>query len=219
MTGEVALSEANQDYIKLIYHLQNNNTRVQPKDISRQMKVSFASVTSMLRKLAGKALIDYTPYKRIVLTPAGEKLALEMIRHHRLIELFLKEVLGYGIDQVHEEAERPEHSISEDLESRIDEFLGNPVVDPHGSPIPSKNGWFVRQQAVALSDATEGSRLAVSQLVSRQSGKLRYLEELGILPGVKMKIVEKRLIEDRSVFVWNRGRNRSSATSWRMRFS
>ena len=192
MADGAVLSEANQNYLKLIYHLQNNHSRVLPKDISEQMKVSFASVTSMLKKLAEKDLIEYTPYKKIALTPAGEKLALEMVRHHRLIELFLSKVLGYRIDQVHEEAERLEHSLSEDLERRIDDFLGYPDIDPHGSPIPSEGGWFEKRHSIRLSEATGGFLYSVSQLLSRDSGKLRYLAKMGILPGVGMKILEKK---------------------------
>ncbi len=133
------LSEAIQDYIKGIYKLQHSGGRVTVTTLARSQGVSPASASAMVKKLAVLDLLEHEPYRGARLTPAGEKVALEVIRHHRLLELYLADALGLHVDDVHAEADRLEHVISEELEERIDRALGRPTHDPHGDPIPDAN--------------------------------------------------------------------------------
>jgi len=133
------LSNAIQDYLKEIYKLATRGERVSTSALAKRQRVSAASASAMVKKLAVLGLAEHAPYRGVVLTPAGERVALEVIRHHRLLELYLAETLGIGIDAVHEEADRLEHALSEELEGRIDRALGFPTHDPHGDPIPDAN--------------------------------------------------------------------------------
>jgi DtxR family Mn-dependent transcriptional regulator len=134
--AKTALSEAIQDYLKGIYKLQATGDRVTITAVARDQRVSAASASAMVKKLAALELLEHEPYRGARLTDAGERVAVEVIRHHRLIELYLAETLGLDVDDVHDEADRLEHVISEELESRIDRALGFPTHDPHGDPIP-----------------------------------------------------------------------------------
>ena len=139
-TGPVpkaALSDAIQDYLKRLYHLQSDGERVSVTALAREQKVSPASASEMVKKLAALGLVEHAPYRGVRLSPAGEKVALEVIRHHRLLELYLARTLGLDVNDVHDEADRLEHVISEELEERIDKALGYPTHDPHGDPIPN----------------------------------------------------------------------------------
>ncbi|HVV56943.1 MAG TPA: metal-dependent transcriptional regulator [Gaiellaceae bacterium] len=133
------LSEAIQDYLKTIYKLEASEGRVTIGALARDQSVSAASASAMVKKLAALELLDHEPYRGAHLTEAGRRVALEVIRHHRLLELYLAETLGVHVDDVHDEADRLEHAISEELESRIDRVLGYPTHDPHGDPIPDAN--------------------------------------------------------------------------------
>jgi DtxR family Mn-dependent transcriptional regulator len=133
------LTEAIQHYLREIYKLAQEHERVSVTALAKAQKVSPASASAMVKKLAALGLADHAPYKGIGLTAAGERVALEVIRHHWLLELYLAETLGVHVDEVHEEADRLEHAISEELEARIDEALGFPTHDPHGDPIPDAN--------------------------------------------------------------------------------
>ena len=133
------LSESIQDYLKSVYKLQAANGRVTIGELAKDQSVSPASASAMVKKLAALDLLEHEPYRGAVLTPAGERVALEVIRHHRLLELYLAETLGLHVDDVHDEADRLEHVISEELEARIDRALGYPTHDPHGDPIPDAN--------------------------------------------------------------------------------
>jgi DtxR family Mn-dependent transcriptional regulator len=133
------LSDAIQDYLKELYHLQTDGGRVSVTALAREQKVSPASASEMVKKLAALKLVEHAPYRGVRLTPAGEKVAVEVIRHHRLLELYLAKTLGLHVDSVHDEADRLEHVLSEELEARIDESLGFPTHDPHGDPIPDAN--------------------------------------------------------------------------------
>jgi DtxR family Mn-dependent transcriptional regulator len=134
--SKAVLSEAIQDYLKSIYKLQTANGRVTIGALAKDQSVSPASASAMVKKLAALELLEHEPYQGAHLTAAGEKVALEVIRHHRLLELYLAETLGLHVDDVHAEADRLEHVISEELEARIDRALGFPTHDPHGDPIP-----------------------------------------------------------------------------------
>jgi DtxR family transcriptional regulator, Mn-dependent transcriptional regulator len=132
-----ALTDAIQDYLKEIYKLQEGGGRVSVTALAREQHVAPGSASEMVKKLAALELVDHEPYRGVRLTPAGERVALEVIRHHRLLELYLAETLGLHVDDVHAEADRLEHVISEELEARIDKSLGFPTHDPHGDPIPN----------------------------------------------------------------------------------
>ena len=139
LMANARLSESIQDYLKSVYNLQASEERVTIGAIAKDQGVSPASASAMVKKLAALGLIEHEPYRGARLTPAGEQVAIEVIRHHRLIELFLAETLGLHVDAVHDEADRLEHVISEELEARIDRALGYPTHDPHGDPIPDAN--------------------------------------------------------------------------------
>ena len=134
-----ALSDAIQDYLKEIYKLGTESERVSTSALAERQQVSAASASAMVKKLAALGLAEHAPYRGVTLTHAGEQVALEVIRHHRLLELYLAETLGIGVDDVHDEADRLEHVLSEELEARIDSALGFPTHDPHGDPIPDAN--------------------------------------------------------------------------------
>ena len=131
------LSDAIQDYLKEIYKLGTESERVSTSSLARRQQVSPASASAMVKKLAALGLAEHTPYRGVTLTHAGEQVALEVIRHHRLLELYLAETLGIAVDDVHQEADRLEHALSEELEARIDKALGFPTHDPHGEAIPN----------------------------------------------------------------------------------
>ncbi len=136
---KVGLSDAIQDYLKEIYKLGVESERVTTSALAKRQRVSAASASAMVKKLAALGLAEHAPYRGVSLTRAGERVALEVIRHHRLLELYLAETLGIGVDDVHDEADRLEHALSEELEARIDRALGFPTHDPHGDPIPDAN--------------------------------------------------------------------------------
>jgi DtxR family Mn-dependent transcriptional regulator len=134
---KLALSDAIQDYLKALYHLQTGEGRVSVTALAREQKVSPASASAMVKKLDALELVEHAPYRGVRLTRAGEKVAVEVIRHHRLLELYLADTLGLHVDAVHDEADRLEHVLSEELEAKIDDALGYPTHDPHGDPIPN----------------------------------------------------------------------------------
>src|SRR5262245_22168140 len=143
----------------------------------------------MLKKLAALGLVEHEPYKGVRLTPAGEKAAIEIIRHHRLLEQYLSETLGLPIDELHAEADRLEHALSEELEARIDESLGYPTHDPHGDPIPDANLELPAESERALVDLAEGERAVVSRVPDVDTALLRYLTTLSLLPGADVELV------------------------------
>jgi len=185
------LSEAVQDYLKTIYKLQEQGGAVSTSALAEAMGVAAASATGMVKKLAGLKLARHNPYQGVVLTKAGEKMALEVIRHHRLLELYLAEALGYSWDKVHEEAERLEHVISEEFEEKIFEALGRPTRDPHGDPIPAKDGTLVGGNHERLSDMEPGATGVIRRVSDRSAEMLRYLALRGLVPDAAVEVVEK----------------------------
>ena len=139
MAPVTPLSDAIQHYLRGVYKLGASGNRVSTTALARDMGVSPASASAMVKKLAALGLVSHAPYRGVSLTPAGEQVALEVIRHHRLLELYLAETLGIAVDDVHDEADRLEHALSDELEERIDKALGFPTHDPHGDPIPDAN--------------------------------------------------------------------------------
>ncbi len=184
------LSQSVQDYVKTIYKLQVDGL-VSTTDISREMKVSGASVTGMIKRLAEMKLVHYSSYKGVKLSETGEKIALEIIRHHRLLELYLKEELGFSLDKVHDEACRLEHYISEEFAEKITDILGDPKFDPHGHPIPTKDGMLPHYDELMLTDVEENTKVLIRRLGDSDPKLLEYLEKSGLTPGVELTVVEK----------------------------
>jgi DtxR family transcriptional regulator, Mn-dependent transcriptional regulator len=177
------LSVAIQDYLKEIYKLQAAGERATTTAIAKRMGVAPSSVTSMLKKLAALGLVEHAPYRGVELSDAGAQIALEVIRHHRLLEQYLAQTLGLGIDAVHDEADRLEHVISEELEARIDEQLGYPTHDPHGDPIPDAGLNVDRTSLRSLDALAPGEQATVRRVPDSDAGLLRYLAELTLVPG------------------------------------
>lgn len=182
-----------EDYLKVIYTLvrERGEERASTSAISDRMEVSAASATNMMQKLADMRLVEYVPYRGVSLTDTGEKIALEVIRHHRLIELYLAEALGYSWDTVHDEAERLEHVISEEFEDRIDAMLGHPTTDPHGDPIPPKIGRPPEGTSRRLTEAAIGESVVVRRVSDRDGDFLRQLASLELVPGTRVRIVDR----------------------------
>lgn len=187
----MVLSQSVEDYLKAIYKLEANEKGASTTRIAESLDVSSASATNMVKRLAKMGLVDYQSYKGASLTSSGRKIALEIIRHHRLLELYLLEVMGYSWDEVHDEAEKLEHHISEQFEDKIAELLDNPTHDPHGDPIPTKDGIMPSMEVESLIDAGEGHHYLVSRVKNQDPELLRYLEKIGLLPGAKLSIKEK----------------------------
>jgi DtxR family transcriptional regulator, Mn-dependent transcriptional regulator len=184
----VALSGALQDYLKAIYCLQEGTGGVSTTQLARTLHVSLPSVTSMMRKLAARRLVKYSPYAPVVLTSAGERQAREVVRHHRLLETYLAKALGFTLANVHGEADRLEHAMSAELEERIDVFLGRPAFDPHGSPIPDPTGHIAERDLVSLDSLGEGEEAVIGRMTTRDPEQLRYLESAGLLPGARLEV-------------------------------
>ena len=184
-------TQAIEDYLKGIHELQAREDKVSTSALAKRLQIAQASVTGMIKKLAEMKLVEYSRYQGVKLTEAGEKIALEVIRHHRLLELYLAEAMGYSWDKVHDEAEQLEHFISEEFEDKIDQFLGRPTVDPHGSPIPTKEGKLPTVAGFSLSDSEPGERLVVQRVSDRDPEKLRYLGKLGIYPQSEITVMSK----------------------------
>ncbi len=184
-----------ENYLKVIYQLQDAEDAVSTTALADALGVSAASATNMVKKLAALKLAEHSPYRGVALTRAGEKRALEMVRHHRLIELFLTETLGVPWDQVHAEAEKMEHVISEDLEERIATRLGNPEFDPHGDPIPTKGGHVPRAAQLRLTDLAIGETAYLTRARDQDSEHLRYLGSLGIERGARIVLVDRSPFE------------------------
>lgn len=187
-----ALSPSQENYLKQIFLLGDGSESVSTRDLAIRLAVRPASVTGMIQRLAEHGLVSHRPYRGVSLTDDGRRVALEMLRHHRLLETFLATVLGYGWDEVHEEAERLEHVISERFEARIAETMGHPTRDPHGDPIPDADLRLPPENAeVSLSTLDVGSRGTLSRVATQDRDSLHLLGRLGLVPGVTVQMVEK----------------------------
>jgi DtxR family Mn-dependent transcriptional regulator len=180
-----------EDYLKAIYRLQEQQGQVTTQRLADELNVTGPSVTNMVKRLDEMRLLRHTRYHGVELTDAGRKIALEVIRHHRLLELYLAETLGYPWDEVHAEAERLEHHVSDELEARMDSALGYPTVDPHGDPIPSREGEIASVSGMLLLNLAPGEPRSVSRVSDRDPEQLRYLGSLGLYPGVEVKVIER----------------------------
>ena len=184
------LSNAIQDYLKEIYKLEAAGTRATTTALAGRLGVSPPSATAMLKKLASLGLVEHERYRGARLTRKGEKVALEVIRHHRLLEQYLSQTLGLPIDALHDEADRLEHALSEELEAHIDRSLGYPTHDPHGDPIPGPDLKLVVSQAMPLSALEPGAKATVSRVPDGDGELLRYLSELKLTPGRRIEVRE-----------------------------
>ena len=188
------ISNAVQDYAKAIYALQRRaeGQPVATNDLAERLHVTPASVSAMLKKLAERDLVEHVPYRGVLLTPAGERVALEVLRHHRLLETYLAEHLGVPWDRVHEEAEALEHVLSEDLEARIAAKLGEPTHDPHGDPIPSADLKIDEGHAHALESLQPGATGRFVRVSDSDPEMLRYLDERGVRLGDPLEVVARQ---------------------------
>jgi DtxR family Mn-dependent transcriptional regulator len=184
-------TQSTQDYLKHIYDLTESGQPASTTDLARQLNVRPASVTGMIQKMAAErpALVAYQKHQGVTLTAAGRKAALEVIRHHRLLETWLVQTLGYSWDEVHEEAERLEHAISENLETRIAAALGNPMRDPHGELIPSADLTMPTDNSTPLSALRPNQTAAIQRVDAADPNLLRHLESLGLLPGIEIEVI------------------------------
>jgi DtxR family transcriptional regulator, Mn-dependent transcriptional regulator len=193
MTQKISISAAVEDYAKAIYALQTaTGGPVSNNALAERLGVTPASASAMVKKLGGLGLVEHVPYRGMELTPAGRRVALEVLRHHRLLELYLAESLGVPWDRVHAEAEVLEHHISEELEELIASKLGNPTHDPHGDPIPTRELELVEVESSTLDALEPGARGRFTRISDHDPEMLRYLADRGIAPGDDFEVVDKQ---------------------------
>jgi DtxR family Mn-dependent transcriptional regulator len=183
------LTVAVQDYLKAIYALESAGERVTTSALATRMGVAAPSATAMTKRLAELGLVERAPYRGVALTEAGRRGALEVLRHHRLLERYLADRLGLSLDEVHAEADRLEHALSEELEAKIDAELGFPTHDPHGDPIPDRELRLEQGRARTLVDLEPGEHASVSRVPDGDPALLRYLGELGLVPGSDVELL------------------------------
>ncbi|MGB9987900.1 metal-dependent transcriptional regulator [Salarchaeum japonicum] len=185
------LSDVMEDYLKTIYMLQREHgPPVRTSTVADALDVTSPTVTSMLEKLEDRGFVTREKYKGVELTEDGEAVALEVLRHHRLLEAYLAEHLDYEWSEVHDEADALEHHISEEFERRVAEALGDPRVDPHGDPIPSADLTLAEDDTVSLASAEPGDDVVVARVSDRDDEELRYLSEVGVEPGTTLTVTD-----------------------------
>ena len=187
---EQTLTISIQDYLKNIYELTENGEAASTNALAKKLNISAPSVTGMVQKLASakQALVEYQKHQGVTLTKDGKKAALEVIRHHRLLEAWLVQTLGYSWDEVHEEAERLEHVISEDFERRIAAAMGHPIRDPHGELIPTADLKMPLDDLTPLSALRPNQTATIKRVKASDTDLLRYLDELGLVPGARIEV-------------------------------
>ena len=180
-----------EDYLKAIYELERSGQAAETNAIARTLDIAPASVSGMVRRLAEQGLITHERYRGARLTAAGRRAALKTLRRHRVIEAYLTSALGYSWDRVHDEAERLEHAASDELIDRMAEAIGEPETDPHGAPIPTREGTLRERSLVPLESLEPGATARVERVSDRNAERLRYLAELGIVPGARVKVIAR----------------------------
>lgn len=180
-----------EDYLKAIYELERAGNAAATTDLATHLGVAPASVTGMVRRLADQGLLTHEPYRGVRLTAQGRRGALRTLRRHRVIEAYLVQALGYGWDQVHDEAERLEHSASDDLIDRMARAIGEPTVDPHGAPIPSREGAVDETRYATLADLPAGADARVMRVADEDPELLRYLSDIGLTLGSVVQMKER----------------------------
>ena len=197
-------TESVDNYLKAMLTLGGGNGgRVTIKSRAERLSVAPASVTNMLQKLAGAPLplVEYERHRGVMLSPTGKRRALEVVRHHRLIETFLYEILDYPLEEVHDEAERLEHFISERFEQRIAAKLGHPKIDPHGHAIPTMEGEMAAQESMALADVATDGTFVIDSVSDQDAGNLRMIEACGITPGARLRVKKSTSSQHYSISV------------------
>jgi len=184
-----AFTRSQEDYLKALYLLRGDQRPVPTRELAQRLGISSPSVSEMVARLTAQGLVEHDRYRGQQLTKEGRKIALELVRHHRLLEMFLVEVLGYTWSEVHDEAERLEHVISERMEARIFELLGRPELDPHGQAIPSLAGKVRPLSDRALSDCRAGEKVRVQRVSDEDPALLRELERRGLVPGTRIEVL------------------------------
>jgi DtxR family Mn-dependent transcriptional regulator len=188
-----SITHAVEDYLKAIWKLSHHagGGKVPVGDIAAHLRISAPSVTGMVQKLKGMGLLRYARYGGVSLTPKGRKIALEIVRHHRLWELYLYTRLGVPLEAVDGEAERLEHVLSDDMEDLLTRALGDPTHDPHGDPIPTKSGALKRLEGIPLARLAPGVSSVVEHVSDQNAEKLRYMVSMGLLPGARVTVVDR----------------------------
>jgi DtxR family Mn-dependent transcriptional regulator len=189
---ESPLTRSVEDYLKVIYHLSSQGGFAATSDIAAQLDVSPPSVSGMVKRLSETGLIEHVPYRGVQLTAQGRRAALKMIRRHRILEVYLIEQLGYDWDGVHDEAERLEHAVSDNLIERMSGALGHPRYDPHGAPIPTAAGDIEETDLISVADAPIGGALDLQEVGTEDSARLRYFAEQGLVPGAHLLVTERQ---------------------------
>lgn len=185
------LSAPVEDYLKAIYELEQSGAAAGTNELAARLQIAPASVSGMVRRLAEQRLIEHERYKGARLTPAGRAAALRTIRRHRVIEMYLTTALGYAWDCVHDEAERLEHACSDELVDRMAAAIGEPMHDPHGAPIPTRDGTVDERRFGSLADLQPGDAAGVRRVSDKDGERLRYLAELGMVPGATITLVAR----------------------------
>ncbi|HYC52400.1 MAG TPA: metal-dependent transcriptional regulator [Gemmatimonadaceae bacterium] len=180
-----------EDYLKAIYELERTGQAAETNAIAKALSIAPASVSGMVRRLAEQGLISHERYRGARLTAAGRRAALKTLRRHRVIEAYLTTALGYSWDRVHDEAERLEHAASDELIDRMAAAIGEPETDPHGAPIPTREGTLRERSLVTLASLEPGNAARVERVSDRNAERLRYLAELGIVPGIVVQVVAR----------------------------
>ena len=186
------LTRSVEDYLKSVFHLTSQGGFATTSDIAEMLEVAPPSVSGMMKRLSETGLIEHVPYRGVQLTPQGRRAALQMIRRHRILEVYLTSKLGYDWGDVHVEAERLEHAVSDKLIERMAESLGDPRYDPHGAPIPTAAGEIEETELVMLAQVPVGAIVVLRQVGDEDSARLRYLAEQGLLPGTRLEVVARQ---------------------------
>lgn len=189
-------SATEQNYLKAIFHLSSGIEMVTTSAIAGHMHTTSATVTDMLKRLAEKNLIDYERYRGVKMTRKGEKVALNIIRKHRLWEVFLTQILKFSWDEVHDMAEELEHVSSDELINRLENYLGNPVTDPHGDPIPDASGHLQKESLISLSDGVEGNRYSIAGVKDHRKDFLQFCTANKLIPGSRIRIMQHRSFDN-----------------------
>jgi DtxR family Mn-dependent transcriptional regulator len=185
------ITSAMEDYLKAIYKIDQSGATVTTQRLAEVLGLSAPSVTNMVKRLHEYHLVSHTPYQGVTLTEAGEKVALEVVRHHRLLELYLATALGFPWDEVHDEAEKLEHYVSDELERRMEQALGYPQFDPHGDPIPTREGAVPATSDMTLAELPVRTVATGSRVSDSDAALLRYLGDLGLVPGAGIVVGER----------------------------
>jgi DtxR family Mn-dependent transcriptional regulator len=191
-SGQEPLTRSVEDYLKAIYQLSRGGQPVSTSQIAQRLMLSAPSVSGMVRRLSEQGLLEHLPYRGVELTDQGRRVALRMLRRHRLIEAYLVAFLGYTWDTVHDEAERLEHAVSDMMVERMAHALGHPRVDPHGDPIPEADGSIAEVAHLPLSEVEAGETVTICRADTTEADRLRYIAEAGLMPGTRVTVTGRQ---------------------------